>query len=189
MGTIKASSLQPYLSAVNSFFKNHGREPMALGDLSAAAAAAAVRGGGCTRRSSARTARRGKGYVFNYSSGKGNSTLKDHIARYHRELNVIYTDKLTRQIIGNLNTEAEEALKKEIKGVEGVATRGRPAAFNGKLWSPCWSGMEPSQRAISYTCSLLSVGLDSNSSERAYGAEISEMSNSGVEVLVRAGRP
>eukprot|EP00873_Tetraselmis_striata_P012991 jgi/Tetstr1/433255/TSEL_022543.t1 len=31
--TIKASSLQPYLSAVNSFFKDHGREPMALGDL------------------------------------------------------------------------------------------------------------------------------------------------------------
>eukprot|EP00873_Tetraselmis_striata_P027418 jgi/Tetstr1/447682/TSEL_035040.t1 len=34
LGTIKASSLQPYLSAVNnSFFKDHGREPMALGDL------------------------------------------------------------------------------------------------------------------------------------------------------------
>eukprot|EP00873_Tetraselmis_striata_P035665 jgi/Tetstr1/455929/TSEL_042710.t1 len=33
MGTIKASSLQPYLSAVNGFFKDHGREPMALGDL------------------------------------------------------------------------------------------------------------------------------------------------------------
>eukprot|EP00873_Tetraselmis_striata_P010120 jgi/Tetstr1/430384/TSEL_020194.t1 len=33
MGTIKASSLQPYLSAVNNFFKDHGREPMALGDL------------------------------------------------------------------------------------------------------------------------------------------------------------
>eukprot|EP00873_Tetraselmis_striata_P002208 jgi/Tetstr1/422472/TSEL_013310.t1 len=32
MGTIKASSLQPYLSAVNDFFKDHGREPMALGD-------------------------------------------------------------------------------------------------------------------------------------------------------------
>eukprot|EP00873_Tetraselmis_striata_P036045 jgi/Tetstr1/456309/TSEL_043065.t1 len=33
MGTIKASNLQPYLSAVNNFFKDHGREPMALGDL------------------------------------------------------------------------------------------------------------------------------------------------------------
>eukprot|EP00873_Tetraselmis_striata_P002825 jgi/Tetstr1/423089/TSEL_013860.t1 len=33
LGTIKASSLQPYLSAVNNFFKDHGREPMALGDL------------------------------------------------------------------------------------------------------------------------------------------------------------
>eukprot|EP00873_Tetraselmis_striata_P020111 jgi/Tetstr1/440375/TSEL_028710.t1 len=28
MGTIKASSLQPYMSAVNNFFKDHGREPM-----------------------------------------------------------------------------------------------------------------------------------------------------------------
>eukprot|EP00873_Tetraselmis_striata_P023802 jgi/Tetstr1/444066/TSEL_003306.t1 len=33
LGTIKASSLQPYLSAVNNFFKDHAREPMALGDL------------------------------------------------------------------------------------------------------------------------------------------------------------
>eukprot|EP00873_Tetraselmis_striata_P019581 jgi/Tetstr1/439845/TSEL_028256.t1 len=33
LGTIKTSSLQPYLSAVNNFFKDHGREPMALGDL------------------------------------------------------------------------------------------------------------------------------------------------------------
>eukprot|EP00873_Tetraselmis_striata_P020949 jgi/Tetstr1/441213/TSEL_029469.t1 len=33
LGTIKASSLQPYLSAVNNFFKDHSREPMALGDL------------------------------------------------------------------------------------------------------------------------------------------------------------
>eukprot|EP00873_Tetraselmis_striata_P042954 jgi/Tetstr1/463218/TSEL_008149.t1 len=33
LGTIKASSLQLYLSAVNNFFKDHGREPMALGDL------------------------------------------------------------------------------------------------------------------------------------------------------------
>eukprot|EP00873_Tetraselmis_striata_P018362 jgi/Tetstr1/438626/TSEL_027177.t1 len=31
LGTIKA--LQSYLSAVNSFFKDHGREPMALGDM------------------------------------------------------------------------------------------------------------------------------------------------------------
>eukprot|EP00873_Tetraselmis_striata_P025113 jgi/Tetstr1/445377/TSEL_003390.t1 len=29
----QASSLQPYMSAVNNFFKDHGREPMALGDL------------------------------------------------------------------------------------------------------------------------------------------------------------
>eukprot|EP00873_Tetraselmis_striata_P035597 jgi/Tetstr1/455861/TSEL_042650.t1 len=33
LGTIKASSLQPYLSAVNNFFKDHGREPMALGNM------------------------------------------------------------------------------------------------------------------------------------------------------------
>eukprot|EP00873_Tetraselmis_striata_P045490 jgi/Tetstr1/465754/TSEL_010379.t1 len=33
LGTIKASSLQPYFSAVNNFFKDHGQEPMALGDL------------------------------------------------------------------------------------------------------------------------------------------------------------
>eukprot|EP00873_Tetraselmis_striata_P006291 jgi/Tetstr1/426555/TSEL_001631.t1 len=33
LGTIKASSLQLYLPAVNNFFKDHGREPMALGDL------------------------------------------------------------------------------------------------------------------------------------------------------------
>eukprot|EP00873_Tetraselmis_striata_P025693 jgi/Tetstr1/445957/TSEL_033584.t1 len=71
--------------------------------------------------SSARTACRGKGYVFNYSAGKGNNTLKDHIARYHRDLNVLYTDKLTRHVIGNLKTEAKEALKKEIEGVHGVA--------------------------------------------------------------------
>jgi hypothetical protein len=31
--TIKASSLQPYLSAVNGFFKDHGLEPVALGNL------------------------------------------------------------------------------------------------------------------------------------------------------------
>eukprot|EP00873_Tetraselmis_striata_P023058 jgi/Tetstr1/443322/TSEL_031337.t1 len=35
LGTIKAkvSSLQPYLLAVNNFFKDHGWEPIALGDL------------------------------------------------------------------------------------------------------------------------------------------------------------
>eukprot|EP00873_Tetraselmis_striata_P010206 jgi/Tetstr1/430470/TSEL_020278.t1 len=33
LGTIKASSLQPYMSAVNNFFKDHGREPMAPNDL------------------------------------------------------------------------------------------------------------------------------------------------------------
>eukprot|EP00873_Tetraselmis_striata_P045955 jgi/Tetstr1/466219/TSEL_010777.t1 len=33
VGTIKASSLRPLPSAVNNFFKDHGREPMALGDL------------------------------------------------------------------------------------------------------------------------------------------------------------
>eukprot|EP00873_Tetraselmis_striata_P022080 jgi/Tetstr1/442344/TSEL_030483.t1 len=33
MGTVKASSMQPYMSAVNNFFKDHGREPMAVGDL------------------------------------------------------------------------------------------------------------------------------------------------------------
>jgi hypothetical protein len=32
-GTIKATSLQPYLSAVNGFFKDHGAEPFAQGDL------------------------------------------------------------------------------------------------------------------------------------------------------------
>eukprot|EP00873_Tetraselmis_striata_P021815 jgi/Tetstr1/442079/TSEL_003162.t1 len=32
-GTIKASSSQPYLSAVNNFFTDHGQEPMALADL------------------------------------------------------------------------------------------------------------------------------------------------------------
>eukprot|EP00873_Tetraselmis_striata_P019942 jgi/Tetstr1/440206/TSEL_028558.t1 len=32
LGTIKASSLQPYVSAVSNFFKDHGREPMALDD-------------------------------------------------------------------------------------------------------------------------------------------------------------
>jgi hypothetical protein len=32
LDTIKASSGQPYLSAVNNFYKDHGREPVALGD-------------------------------------------------------------------------------------------------------------------------------------------------------------
>jgi len=32
-GTIKATSLQPYLSAVNGFFKDHGAEPVAQGEL------------------------------------------------------------------------------------------------------------------------------------------------------------
>jgi hypothetical protein len=32
LGTIKASSLKPYLSAVNGFFKDHGLEAIALGD-------------------------------------------------------------------------------------------------------------------------------------------------------------
>jgi site-specific recombinase XerD len=33
LGTIKASSPHPYMSAVNNFCKDHGREPTALGDL------------------------------------------------------------------------------------------------------------------------------------------------------------
>jgi site-specific recombinase XerD len=33
LGTIKASSLQSYLSGVNGFFKDHGLEAIALGDL------------------------------------------------------------------------------------------------------------------------------------------------------------
>jgi hypothetical protein len=33
LGTIKGGGLQPYLSAVNNFYKDHGREPVALGDL------------------------------------------------------------------------------------------------------------------------------------------------------------
>jgi site-specific recombinase XerD len=32
-GTTKATSLQPYLSAMNGFFKDHGAEPVAQGDL------------------------------------------------------------------------------------------------------------------------------------------------------------
>eukprot|EP00873_Tetraselmis_striata_P037563 jgi/Tetstr1/457827/TSEL_044372.t1 len=39
LGTIKASGLQPYLSAVNNFFKDHGQEPMALSNLGATTAA------------------------------------------------------------------------------------------------------------------------------------------------------
>jgi hypothetical protein len=33
LGTIKASSIQPYLCAVNGFFKDRGLEAVALGDL------------------------------------------------------------------------------------------------------------------------------------------------------------
>jgi hypothetical protein len=33
LGIIKACSLQPYVSAVNSFVKDHGLEAVALGDL------------------------------------------------------------------------------------------------------------------------------------------------------------
>jgi hypothetical protein len=33
LGTIKASSLKPHISAVNNFYKDHGREHVALGDL------------------------------------------------------------------------------------------------------------------------------------------------------------
>jgi hypothetical protein len=36
LGTIKAARLQPYLSAINGFFKDHGFEAVALGDLVAA---------------------------------------------------------------------------------------------------------------------------------------------------------
>jgi hypothetical protein len=32
-GTIKATSMQPYLSPVSGFFKDHGAEPVAQGDL------------------------------------------------------------------------------------------------------------------------------------------------------------
>jgi hypothetical protein len=32
-GTIKATSMQPYLSAVKGFFKDHGADPVAQGDL------------------------------------------------------------------------------------------------------------------------------------------------------------
>eukprot|EP00873_Tetraselmis_striata_P036666 jgi/Tetstr1/456930/TSEL_043600.t1 len=33
LGTIKVSNSQSYMSAVNNFFKDHGWEPMALGDM------------------------------------------------------------------------------------------------------------------------------------------------------------
>jgi hypothetical protein len=33
LGTIKASNLQPYLSAVNNIYKGHGRDPVAQGDI------------------------------------------------------------------------------------------------------------------------------------------------------------
>jgi uncharacterized protein (DUF1330 family) len=33
LGSSKATSLQPYLSAVNGFFKEHGGESVAQGDL------------------------------------------------------------------------------------------------------------------------------------------------------------
>jgi hypothetical protein len=33
LGTIKASSFHPFMLAVNNFYKDHGRESVALGDL------------------------------------------------------------------------------------------------------------------------------------------------------------
>jgi hypothetical protein len=33
LGTVAASSLQPYLSAVNMFFRDHQRQPIAVGEL------------------------------------------------------------------------------------------------------------------------------------------------------------
>mmetsp|Transcript_6369 Transcript_6369/g.16459 ORF Transcript_6369/g.16459 Transcript_6369/m.16459 type:complete len:248 (+) Transcript_6369:327-1070(+) len=45
-----------------------------------------------------------------------------------------------------------------------------------------------SARFMKSFCSLLSAGLDSSSSERAYGAEISEMSNLGVSDLPMPSR-
>jgi hypothetical protein len=33
LGTIKASSLQPYMYVVNGFLKEHGLEAISLGDL------------------------------------------------------------------------------------------------------------------------------------------------------------
>jgi hypothetical protein len=36
LGTVAASSLQPYFSAVNKFFRDHQRKPIAVGELHAA---------------------------------------------------------------------------------------------------------------------------------------------------------
>jgi hypothetical protein len=33
LGTVAASSLQPYFSAVNKFFRDHKRQPIAVGEL------------------------------------------------------------------------------------------------------------------------------------------------------------
>jgi hypothetical protein len=33
LGTIKATSLQPYLSAVNNFYNDYGQDPVKVGDL------------------------------------------------------------------------------------------------------------------------------------------------------------
>jgi hypothetical protein len=33
LGTVKTSSLQPYMSAIDGFFKDHGLEAVALGAL------------------------------------------------------------------------------------------------------------------------------------------------------------
>jgi hypothetical protein len=33
LGTVAASSLQPYFSAVNKFFRDHQRQPIAVGEL------------------------------------------------------------------------------------------------------------------------------------------------------------
>eukprot|EP00873_Tetraselmis_striata_P036548 jgi/Tetstr1/456812/TSEL_043486.t1 len=70
--------------------------------------------------SSARTARHGKGYVFNCSSGKGNSTLKDHNARYHRELNVIYTD----EVLNELPVSSAQPSKRTSQAASSLAAAG-----------------------------------------------------------------
>eukprot|EP00873_Tetraselmis_striata_P004168 jgi/Tetstr1/424432/TSEL_001453.t1 len=41
-GTVKAASLQPYLSAINGFYRDHGAEPVAQGDLISKGAATAA---------------------------------------------------------------------------------------------------------------------------------------------------
>eukprot|EP00873_Tetraselmis_striata_P028832 jgi/Tetstr1/449096/TSEL_036308.t1 len=41
-GTVKADSLQPYLSAINGFYRDHGAEPVAQGDLISKGAATAA---------------------------------------------------------------------------------------------------------------------------------------------------